>query len=146
MNLQEQILRDEGNVPYAYDDATADAIVPGYTLTGNPTIGVGFLISAPMRDHEVNYILKHRLKEVTDSVDHTFPWVTELSEERRAVFYNMAYNMGVPTLSQFTNTLKAARKHDWSSASRHMKDSHWYHQVTNRADRLIEQLLTNTWV
>jgi hypothetical protein len=35
------LVRDENNVLYCYDDATGAPVVPGYKLKGHPSIGIG---------------------------------------------------------------------------------------------------------
>ena len=40
----------------------------------------------------------------------------------------------------FTKMKKAVDNRDWQEASNQMKDSKWYRQVTNRAERLCERM------
>ena len=52
----------------------------------------------------------------------------------------MMFNMGRPRLSKFKKMIQAIRDGDWIEAGNQMKDSRWYKQVTNRADRLISRM------
>ena len=52
----------------------------------------------------------------------------------------MMFNMGRTRLGKFKNFRKALEAKDWKQASIEGKDSLWYRQVTNRADRLMERL------
>ena len=52
----------------------------------------------------------------------------------------MMFNMGRPRLSRFHKMKRAVENRDWKEASNQMKDSKWYRQVTNRADRLCNRM------
>ena len=52
----------------------------------------------------------------------------------------MMFNMGRPRLSRFHKMKQAVDNRDWQEASAQMKDSRWYKQVTNRAERLCERM------
>ena len=52
----------------------------------------------------------------------------------------MMFNMGRTRLSGFKNFKKALDEGDWSKAAVEGRDSKWYRQVTNRAERLMERL------
>jgi hypothetical protein len=50
------------------------------------------------------------------------------------------FNMGRTRLSGFKNFKKALDESDWSKAATEGRDSKWYRQVTNRAERLMSRL------
>ena len=50
------------------------------------------------------------------------------------------YGLGRPRLSRFHKMKKAVDNRDWQEASNQMKDSKWYRQVTNRAERLCKRM------
>ena len=50
------------------------------------------------------------------------------------------FNMGRPRLSKFKNFNAAIEEHDWSRAAVEGRDSLWYRQVTNRAERLMSRM------
>ena len=64
----------------------------------------------------------------------------DLPEEAQLIICNMMYNMGRPRLSRFHKMKRAVENRDWKEASNQMKDSKWYRQVTNRADRLCNRM------
>lgn len=68
-----------------------------------------------------------------------------LSDSRKAVVMNMAFNMGYNTLATFVNTLKAINGQRWNDAAAGMLASKWATQVGNRAVRLAESMRSNTW-
>ena len=52
----------------------------------------------------------------------------------------MMFNMGRPRLSQFKKMNAAIADGDWKVAAMEGRDSRWYKQVTNRAERLMSRL------
>lgn len=61
-------------------------------------------------------------------------------EEVQQVVVNMMFNMGRPRLSQFKKFNAALEAGDWAEAAVEGRDSRWYKQVTNRAERLMVRL------
>ncbi len=64
----------------------------------------------------------------------------DLPDEVQQVLVNMMFNMGRPRLSKFRNMNAAIQKGYWMAAAREGRDSIWYNQVTNRAERLMKRL------
>jgi len=56
------------------------------------------------------------------------------------VIANMMFNMGLTRLSKFRGMKRGVDARDWNTAADEMVDSRWYHQVTNRAKRLVERM------
>jgi len=52
----------------------------------------------------------------------------------------MMFNMGRTRLSKFKNFNAAILDHDWKTAATEGRDSLWYRQVTNRAERLMSRM------
>ena len=52
----------------------------------------------------------------------------------------MMFNMGRTRLGGFKNFRAALEEGDWERAGKEGRDSKWYRQVTNRAERLMERL------
>ena len=61
-------------------------------------------------------------------------------EEVQEILVNMMFNLGRPRLTGFRNMKKALDKCDWSTAAVEGRDSKWYRQVGNRAERLMTRL------
>ena len=64
----------------------------------------------------------------------------EFPDEVQQVLVNMMFNMGRPRLSKFKKFNAALEAHDWATAAVEGRDSLWYNQVTNRAERLMSRL------
>ena len=52
----------------------------------------------------------------------------------------MMFNMGRTRLSKFKKMHAAILEGNWTEAAKEGRDSLWYRQVTNRAERLMERL------
>ena len=118
---------------------------------GLPTFGIGHLITErdPEYQKEVGTMVDEiRVNEVFEQDTHVtigecrklFDDWDKLPEEVRLILANMMFNMGRPRLSKFKKMIQAIKDSDWLEAANQMKDSRWYKQVTNRADRLISRM------
>lgn len=128
--LREHVKRDEGLRLKPYMD-TVGKITIGYgrNLSDN---GITQLEAADMLDQDLQ-------RHVSDLL-RAFPWVLELDATRQIVLANMAFNMGVPTLSSFRKMWQAIKAHDYDEAARQMLDSDWAQQVGDRAHRLASAM------
>lgn len=110
--------KEEGKVKYAYPDHL------GYL-----TIGVGRLIDkrkgGGLSDDEIAYLLKNDVDKVVRQVNAHLPWVKNLSSNRQAVLYAMAFQMGINGLLGFKNTLKMIERGDYEGAAKGMLNSKW---------------------
>lgn len=138
MNLREQLIAEEGSIPYAYQDHL------GYW-----TIGVGILIDkrkgGGLRPEEIDYILDNRIRLKAAEVDKALPWAKSLTEPRRAVLIGMAFQMGLDGLLGFGNTLKLVQAGKYAEAASNMMLSKWAKQTPGRAQRMADQMKTGEW-
>ena len=65
-----------------------------------------------------------------------------LPEEIQRVLANMSFQLGRPTLNKFKNMIAAVNNNDYQEMANQMEDSRWYKQTPNRAQRLIDRVLT----
>lgn len=138
MTLTEQLRRDEGTESCAYQDSL------GYW-----TIGVGRLIDARkgggLSNEEIDYLLDNDIKAKTAEVLQALPWAARLSEPRRAVLVNMAFQMGTKGLLAFHRTLGSIEDGQYGEAAVEMLDSAWAKQTPARAMRLATQMESDEW-
>lgn len=138
--LREDLERDEGRVDAIYLDHL-----------GYPTFGIGHLVTADDPEHDlpvdtavapvrVVEVFEEDVQKVCDDCIVLFPDFYDLPEEAQLVVANMMFNMGRTRLSKFKKFIAAVESADWMEASAQMKDSRWYNQVTNRAQRLRERI------
>lgn len=137
----EQLKIDEGVVYEIYLDHL-----------GYPTLGVGHLILEGDLEHGQSVgteVSEERVKTLFAldlntaisecKVLYDDCW-NEFPEEVQEILVNMLFNMGRPRLSKFKKMNAALREGDWKTASVEGRDSRWYDQVGNRANRLMSRL------
>ncbi|UCR75307.1 lysozyme R [Alcaligenes phage vB_Af_QDWS535] len=133
MDMLRELRRDEGVVPYAYQDSL------GYW-----TIGVGRLIDkrkgGRLTDTEMDYLLGNDIMEKEAELDKALPWWRNMTPARQRVLLNMCFNLGLTKLLGFKNTLKAMESGDYQKAAAGMLDSLWARQVGQRAQRLATMM------
>ena len=146
MDLQEQLIRDEGVKLFVYDDATGAPIVPGSHVIGHPTIGIGRALDVHgISMVEALYLNGNDIQEVHNGLLDSLPWLASLDAVRFSALENMAFNLGVNGLLQFTETLAALKMGNYDMAAHLMLQSEWAKQVGNRAQRLSKQIATGLW-
>jgi len=138
----EQLKIDEGVVNEIYLDHL-----------GYPTFGVGHLILESDEEHgrEVGTpVTEERVRSCFETdldiaigecellyEDGVFG---NLPDEVQQILVNMMFNMGRTRLSKFKKMHAAILESDWKTAAVEGRDSRWYKQVTNRAERLMSRL------
>jgi lysozyme len=73
-------------------------------------------------------------------LDAVIPEWRYLDEPRARALANMCFQLGRVRFCQFTKMLDAIRKHDFQEAGREARDSLWYRQVPERAERVVKML------
>lgn len=126
MSLRDDLIRHEGLRLFPYRDSE-----------GLLTIGVGRNIEERgISREEALYLLDNDIREHTSELRARFQVVDTLTEARRDVLINMAFNMGVPRLAGFLRMWAAIEAGDWRKAAAEMLDSEWALQVGDRAIEL----------
>ena len=138
--LREQLIIDEGQVNEIYNDHL-----------GYPTFGIGHLILEGEPEHGLpvgTSVTEERVKECFEKdVENVIEDCKILHdawdgypEEVKQIIANMMFNMGRTRLSKFKKHNEALYCGDWKEAAKEGRDSRWYRQVTNRAERLMSRL------
>ena len=138
--LKEEIKEDEGYKNEIYLDHLS-----------LKTLGVGHLlketdpeydleVGTHIDDERVNELFEQDINVTIDECRKLNYDFDKLPEEAQLIICNMMFNMGRPRLSRFHKMKRAVENRDWKEASNQMKDSKWYRQVTNRADRLCNRM------
>jgi lysozyme len=137
MTLEDQLVRDEGEVLHAYQDSL-----------GFWTIGVGHLIDArkggSIPKEVSRALLQYDIDRIQGFVRTHFLWSLSLDEVRLAAFTNMAFNLE-GNLDGFVNFLAKMKAGDWAGAAVAGRDSLWHKQVGDRAERIMRQIETGAW-
>jgi GH24 family phage-related lysozyme (muramidase) len=138
--VRKQLEIDEGVVYEIYNDHL-----------GYPTFGIGHLVRKTDPEYGLmvgDSVSKERVQEAFEAdlsvacnecsilyYDwHKFP------DEVQEILVIMMFNLGRPRLSKFKNMKKALDKRDWKLAAVEGRDSLWYRQVSNRAERLMTRM------
>ena len=131
--LREQLAIDEGKVLEIYHDHL-----------GYPTFGIGLLILESDKEFGeplVTTISEERdVEAVLEDCEKLYKDFDELPEEAQQIIANMMFNMGLTRLSKFKKMKAEVDNRDWKEAAVQGRDSRWYNQVTNRAERLMKRL------
>jgi lysozyme len=124
-----QLPIDEGRPRRAYRDSV-----------GIWTVGIGRNLEAvEFTDGEIALMFANDLVRADNLAHVLVVNFEDLSEARKAVVVNMAFNLG-PRLGAFHKFLEAIRLEDWATAAAEMEDSLWHRQVGGRALRLEEAM------
>jgi lysozyme len=138
--LDAELRRDEG-VRY----------VPYFDQFGNPTVGIGHLLTGapipqgwtyPLTDDQVTQLENHDIQIALASLDLHLSWWRQLDEVRQRVVANMCFQLGITRLLGFHNTLISMQAHNYQAAAAGMKNSLWYVQSGQRSIRLVQAMLT----
>ncbi len=141
--LQKQLEIEEDNRPYPYDDATGKTLVPGDTLRGKLTIGIGHnLTDKPLAAPIIRALFDSDLFEVVNALNIKLPWWTTLDDCRQRVLADMCFNMGIGALLGFPKMLAACQRGDYLTAANEMRSSDWFKQVGERGTRLAAMMET----
>ena len=138
----EQLKIDEGVVYEVYEDHL-----------GYPTFGVGHLIvegdpefgaaiGTPVTEDRVREVFERDLDVATEECHALYGegCFSSFPDEVQQILANMMFNMGRTRLSKFKKFNAALERGDWKEAATEGRDSLWYRQVTNRAERLMERM------
>lgn len=139
--LLQEITNDEGCVAEIYLDHL-----------GYPTFGVGHLIKetdpefgkevgTPVSMERVDAVLLEDVLFATGYCKSLYQscWVG-FPGEVKMILANMMFNLGPGNLAKFKKMNAALEEGDWEVAAKEGRDSLWYKQVTNRAERLMSRL------
>ena len=138
--LREQLIIDEGQVNEIYNDHL-----------GYPTFGIGHLViegdpelglpvGTPVTEERVKECFAKDVIIVLEDCKILHEDWDGYPEEVKQIIANMMFNMGRTRLSKFKKHNAALQSGNWKTAAAEGRDSRWYKQVTNRAERLMSRL------
>ena len=138
-HLKKDIMFEEGVKYEIYNDHL-----------GYKTFGVGHLCRATDPENEMEVgtpVSKERVDEcfevdlyVAINDAEKFCEGIEVDDNIKECVTHMVFQLGLPRLNKFRNFKQALVDGDIAKAQIEMKDSLWYRQTTNRAERLIEKM------
>ncbi len=138
-HLKKDIMFEEGVKYEVYNDHL-----------GYKTFGVGHLCRATDPENEMEVgtpVSKERVDEcfevdlyVAINDAEKFCEGMQVDDNIKECVTHMVFQLGLPRLNKFRNFKQALVDGDIAKAQDEMKDSLWYRQTTNRAERLIEKM------
>jgi len=128
--LYPQLERDEGKSSRMYRDSV-----------GVESIGIGHnLRDKAISERAIRVIFEDDVADAEKDARRLLPEFDALSDARKAVVINMAFNLGYNRLADFHRTLSFIREGMYDDAARSMLDSKWAKQVGARALRLADAM------
>jgi len=135
--LQTDIIQEEGGM----------LLDPYQDHLGYWTVGAGHLIRDHEKDELMNGITHQKgielfLKDFNVAVDdaESFTEGMILDDNAHECIIHMVFQLGLPRLNKFVKFKKCLSENNISEAMKEMKDSLWYRQTTNRANRIIKKM------
>jgi lysozyme len=130
VKLMQMMVDEEGYEPSVYIDSV-----------GVPTIGIGHNLHKPLSRHVIEMIYEEDMDEVLAGLDALLPWWRDMTPARQQVLASIAFNLGIPKLLKFKNTLAAMKAGDWPAAAAGLKNSKRGRQLPARTAREVKLLL-----
>ena len=130
--LKADLIVHEGRKNNAYIDTV-----------GKITVGVGYNLSdRELPDWIIDWLLDMTMTEAIETAEAFIKNFEELSDNRKAVLANMAFNLGSNRFRGFKKLKKAVESNQFDLAAQEMINSHWYRQVGNRGVYLADKMKT----
>lgn len=138
--LRETLKTDEGQVNEIYNDHLGYATfgIGHLVIDGDPEKGQP--LGTPITEQRVSEVFEKDVQIVINDCRILHEAWDGYPEEAKQIIANMMFNMGRTRLSKFKNHNTALQSGDWKKAAVEGRDSRWYKQVTNRAERLMSRL------
>lgn len=128
--IMSDLIRDEGLRLKPYRDSV-----------GKITIGIGRnLEDKGITKEEAIFMLKNDILECYRDLKTIFTNFDSFTNGRKRALINMRFNLGYRGFRSFKKMISAIKQNNWEKAIEEAKDSKWYRQVPNRANRIIKLL------
>lgn len=132
--LRHQLRIDEGVKKFPYVDTM-----------GKLSIGVGRnLADCGVSDDEIDLLLTNDIARAEQTARYLLPGFDDLSDVRKYVMCNLAFNLGQEKLAEFQKLLLAVHEGRWTDAASEILDSRYAQQVGARAIRLSNAMRDDT--
>lgn len=145
VSVQELLEDDEGRRLWPYTDTR-----------GHLTWGVGHLLGdddadngvapdvAALIGQAVDLQFQHDMNTAIAGLSF-FPEYASLDPVRQAVLIDMAFNLGVSGLRNFTTFLGCVASQQWAAAATDLRGTLIYSQLPHRYERLATMIQTGQW-
>lgn len=134
----------EGWSSVVYLDTTSNLTIGwGHNLCHIEVLSGGRVKITPVRGISPAIGEQLLLQDVLDHLEElrrALPWWDLLDDVRQEVLLDMAFNMGVPGLLKWKETLALVKAGQYTAAAARMERQPWYRQVGRRAVRLVAMM------
>lgn len=138
--LYRELMQDEGEILHVYTDSL-----------GFPTVGIGHLITKkdeeygkpvghPITKERSRALFDRDVQNVIDALYVKIPWLRDHPDTVQRAVVNMGFQLGVSGLLKFKTTLKNIKDRKYEAAYNSGKQSKWYQQTPNRAERVLKMI------
>ena len=138
--LRQQLIIDEGVKYEVYLDhlSLKTCGIGHYIRQDEPEFDLE--VGTQITEDRCTELFEEDIKSVIKDCKKVFEDWDDMDEEVKQICANMMFNLGLPRFSKFRKTINNIINKDYKKAAEEMRDSRWYRQVTNRAERLAVRM------
>ena len=138
--LRQQLIIDEGVKYSVYLDhlSLKSCGIGHYIRQDEPEFDLE--VGTQITEDRCTELFEEDIKSVIKDCKKVFEDWDDMEEEVKQICANMMFNLGLPRFSKFRKTINNIINKDYKKAAEEMRDSRWYRQVTNRAERLAVRM------
>lgn len=158
MKTYDMLRYDEGKKNSLYKDTLGFwTIGVGHLVTKDPSVVVARQIldkkfkrvtGGTLTDAEVESLFNEDIEVTIRGIMNSkflAPIYTKLDCARQSALINMCFQMGIAGVEGFKNSMSFIAAGQWEKAAANLKQSKWYKQTTNRANRVINVFQTGNF-
>jgi lysozyme len=138
--LRQQLIIDEGVKYSVYLDhlSLKSCGIGHYIRQDEPEFDLE--VGTQITEDRCTELFEEDIKSVMKDCKKVFEDWDDMEEEVKQICANMMFNLGLPRFSKFRKTINNIINKNYTKAAEEMRDSRWYRQVTNRAERLAKRM------
>ena len=148
--LRIQLILNEGLSLTMYKcTAGKNTIGVGRNVDDNPLtdeekkhLGNKNIFKTGITKEEAMYLLDNEINEVIGKLTRQISIFIKLDPIRQRVLIDLGFNMGVPGLLKFKNTLAALNRLDYEATAKGLENSLWFTQIKTRGPRVVKMMRT----
>ena len=138
--LRQQLIIDEGVKYEVYLDhlSLKTCGIGHYIRQDEPEFDLE--VGTQITEDRCTELFEEDIKSVMKDCKKVFEDWDDMDDELKQICCNMMFNLGLPRFSRFRKMINNIINKDYKKAAEEMRDSRWYRQVTNRAERLAVRM------
>ena len=138
--LKEQLIIDEGVKYETYLDYHATKTSCTCLTCRGDDPEYDLPLGTKISEERVTELFEQDIQSVIMDCKKVYDDWDKLPEPVKQIIANMMFNLGLPRYSRFRKHIQAVMDGNWQESANQMRDSRWYRQVTNRAERLCKRM------